>query len=398
MLTADLVRPRLKASGNRLTISMLDEQNPYWKQTAQELIDLFGAFAGQPRHLWETALEAYEGDRTDYIIIRGLAKVLSDNGEFYPRETEIPPVELRRQLFEHGPVFTHKDLFHQQTRDDVIAELAFQDVDDAIFADLPGEYVLVDIGDEWTPETLINRYNLELARGVLYWATEMTIQIHDTFKDFWRYVKLFKLMFWATPLESGGYQVQLDGPISPFVTSSTRYGRQFASFLPALFLCNDWSMQASVHQFDNLLKYELNNNVPLVSHFHRSPEFDSRTEADFAAEFRAKFGKERGKWRLERENEVILLGDTVMVPDFSIINKDDGRKAIIEIVGFWHPDYLKRKIKKVRAAKMKNLILLVYEGVNLTSEQLEDVPAEVLYFKNKPVLKHVMEAVERVAK
>jgi predicted nuclease of restriction endonuclease-like RecB superfamily len=398
MLTADLVRPRLKTNGNRLTIAMLDENNPRWLETAQELIDLFEAFARQPRHLWETALEAYEGDRIDYIVIRGLAKVLGDNAEFYPRETEMAPVELRRQLFEHGPVFSAKDLFHQQTRDDVIAELGFSDVNNTMFADLPGEYLLEAIGEQWTPSMLINRYNLELARGVLYWATEMTIQVHDTFKDFWRYVKLFKLMFWGTPLQSGGYEVQLDGPISPFVKSSTRYGRQFATFLPALFLCETWSMQAKVRQFDKPLNYELDESVPLASHFKRSQEFDSRMEADFAAEFRAKFGEERGKWRLEREDEIILLGDMVMVPDFSIINKKDGRKAIIEIVGFWHPDYLKRKIKKVRAAKMKNLILLVYEGVNLTSEQLEDVPAEVLYFKNKPVLKHVMEAVARVAK
>jgi hypothetical protein len=39
----------------------------------------------------------------------------------------------------------------------------------------------------------------------------------------------------------------------------------------------------------------------------------------------------------------------------------------------------------------------VYEGVNLAKEKLQDVPGEVLYFQNKPVLKDVMSAVERVA-
>jgi uncharacterized protein len=87
----------------------------------------------------------------------------------------------------------------------------------------------------------------------------------------------------------------------------------------------------------------------------------------------------------------------VMVPDFSITHQQDGRKALIEIVGFWHRDYLKRKLEKVRAAQRRDLLLLVYEGVNLTADKLEDIPAEVLYFKNKPVLKDVMEAVERIA-
>jgi hypothetical protein len=40
---------------------------------------------------------------------------------------------------------------------------------------------------------------------------------------------------------------------------------------------------------------------------------------------------------------------------------------------------------------------LVYEGVNLTEQVLQDVPGEVLYFANKPVLKDVMALVEAVA-
>ena len=131
--------------------------------------------------------------------------------------------------------------------------------------------------------------------------------------------------------------------------------------------------------------------------FYTSGEFDSRMEANFAAEFHEKFGDQRGQWLLTREDEVILLGDTVMIPDFALTHKKDGRRALIEIVGFWHPEYLERKIAKAKAANRRDLILLVYEGVNLGKERLQDVPAQVLYFKNKPVLKEVMEVVEQVA-
>ena len=47
--------------------------------------------------------------------------------------------------------------------------------------------------------------------------------------------------------------------------------------------------------------------------------------------------------------------------------------------------------------QQQDLILLVYEGVNLAKEKLQDVPGEVLYFRKKPVLKDVMAVVERVA-
>jgi uncharacterized protein len=404
MLTGELVRPRLRTRGKELTVEILPA-NKLQLRTAGELIRLFQAQVGQTLGLWQEALEAYEDYRTDYIIIRGLAKVLSDAATFTPIETPISPLELRQHLFSHGPVFSRTDLFHPQTRDEiigsVIGELDIQpeQVEATLFADHPAEYLLTEIGQRWTAETLIARYNLELARGVLYWASELRIDIHDSYKEFWRYLKLFKLMFWATVNADGGYHVMLDGPISPFVKSTTRYGRQFAAFLPALFLCDQWQMAADVHlqTSRHTLQYRLDHTSPLQSHFRHSGEFDSALEADFAAEFESKFGGERGQWLLTREDEVLLLGDTVMIPDFAVTHKQDGRRVLIEIVGFWHPEYLRRKVEKVRAARRRNLILLVYEGVNLTEDRLKDVPGEVLYFARKPVLKDVMAAIEAVA-
>jgi predicted nuclease of restriction endonuclease-like RecB superfamily len=109
-------------------------------------------------------------------------------------------------------------------------------------------------------------------------------------------------------------------------------------------------------------------------------------------------GDERGKWCLTREDEVLLLGDSVMIPDLAFTHKEDGRRALVEIVGFWHPEYLRRKLAKVRAAGRDDLILLVYEGVNLADDKLQDVPGEVLYFASKPVIKQVIAAVERQAR
>jgi predicted nuclease of restriction endonuclease-like RecB superfamily len=403
MLVAELVKPRLRTHGKSLSVEGLTA-NKMYRRTAHDLIALFRWHLGQPQRVWWDALDEFEGVRTDYIVIRGLAKVLVDGATFTPVETPIAPVEVREQLFRRGPVFTTTDLFHQQRREDVLTITAeamgttWEQVEGALYADRTAEYQLTDLGPEWTPEGLIGRYNLELARGVLYWSNEMRIEIHDSYKEFWRYLKLFKLMFWARPMESG-YQVTLDGPISPFVKSTTRYGRQFASFLPALFLCEKWQMVADVRlpQSRGALEYRLDDKTPLKSHFKQSGAFDSALEADFARVFEAKFGGERGQWVLSREDEVILLGDTVMIPDFSVTNKRDGRRALIEIVGFWHPEYLRRKVEKVRAANRRDLILLVYEGVNLTEDRLKDVPGEVLYFPNKPVLKDVMKAVERVA-
>ncbi len=410
MLTGDLVRPRLDMRGGELQIDTLAGNSIHWRNTAADLIALLQQQVGQTQESWQRALESYEGHRTDYNVIRGLAKVLSDAATFTALTTPVAPAELRARLFAHGPVFTNATLLQPQTRDLILKEasaeygLSNQATEGILYADRPAAYQLTDAGPQWTPATLIARYNLELARAALYWADQMEVQIYSGFKDFWKYVKFFKLMFWATPLSGGGYKVTLDGPISPFVKATTRYGRQLAAFLPALFLCDRWQMHASVRppQSDQLLRYHLNHTTGLVTHFKRSGEFDSRLEADFAADFEAKFGKHKpgkdaGQWALTREDEVILLGDTVMIPDFALTNQADGRRALIELVGYWHPDYLARKVAKVRAANRRDLILLVYEGVNLGPEKLKDTPSEVLYFANKPVLKEVMAAVEKVA-
>ena len=41
MLTSDLIKPRLQQTGRTLGVEMIDEQNPFWQQTASDLIALF---------------------------------------------------------------------------------------------------------------------------------------------------------------------------------------------------------------------------------------------------------------------------------------------------------------------------------------------------------------------
>jgi predicted nuclease of restriction endonuclease-like RecB superfamily len=407
MLTSELIRPRLRFAGSTLSIEMVDEQDASLLQTAQELIDILQQQVGHAREAWEEALAAYEGARVDYIVLRGLAKVLTDAATFNPLETPFPPARLREQLFAYGPVFRDSDLFHPQTRQKVLHEaagefgLSTEQVDTMLFADRHASYRLMDVGPAWTPAALLARYNLELARGVLYWASHITIEASSSYKDLWRYIKLFKLMFWAQPKQGGGYRIDLDGPISPFVSSTLRYGRQMAAFLPALLLCERWQLLAHVRppQATREMLYHLDYTCTLRSHFKGSGTFDSRLEADFASEFEQKMGNKRGHWRLTRESEVLLLGDTVMIPDFILVDEqDDNRKIMIELVGFWHPQYLRRKIEKVRAANCAHLLLLVYQGLNITADAFQEAASEVIFFQQKPVLKEVMETVEHMAK
>jgi len=383
---------------------------------AGDLIGLFQRHVGRSRGVLVEALRDYEGDSLDYPVIRGLAAVIEARCTFASAslstsgsDPPVKPADLRAALFWRGPVTRKQDLFSRTSREQVLAETAAQfgltvaQVEAALFADLVEEQILLDAGEPLAPGDLIARYNLELARGLLYWAREVRLRVHDGYKDLFRYVKLFKLMYTVHPLAGGdGYHITLHGPISPFVKSTLRYGVQFARFLPALLLCRRWQMEADVQppgvRSREPLRYTLDDRTDLRTHFKPSGPFDSQLEAGFAAEFEAKYGGARRQWELAREDELILLGDTVMIPDFSFTHRKDGRRALLEIVGFWHPDYLRRKLAKVRQAGRRDLVLLVYKSANVAEGEFEAASAgEVLTFVRKPVLKDVLAAVERCA-
>jgi predicted nuclease of restriction endonuclease-like RecB superfamily len=176
MLTSDLIKPQLRFAGSTLSVEMVDEDDLSLQQTAQELITLLQCHKGDTQAAWEEAMTAYEGDRVDYIVVRGLAKVLTDATTFTPLTLSPPSTALREQVFAHGPVFRSTDIFRSQTRQDVFQTVAdeltlcAEQIEDHRFADRPAQYRLTDTGPAWTPLELLMRYNLELARGVLYWA------------------------------------------------------------------------------------------------------------------------------------------------------------------------------------------------------------------------------------
>src|SRR5258707_4300690 len=124
MLTADLIRPRLRIRRDNLCIETIDIDDTYWQRTAADLTDLFHAQIGHSGADWQRILERYEGERVDYIVVRGLAKVLSDAATFSPITVACDPVLLRQRLFARGPVFLETDLYHTQQRHDLISETA----------------------------------------------------------------------------------------------------------------------------------------------------------------------------------------------------------------------------------------------------------------------------------
>ena len=116
------------------------------------------------------------------------------------------------------------------------------------------------------------------------------------------------------------------------------------------------------------------------------PPFDSSLEEAIAL----KFGRERAGWRLKREAMVLDVGGSLLVPDF-VFRHADGTEVVLEIVGYWTPEYLDDKLGKLAGARGVNLIVAVPVRLAVRAGAL---PATVLPFKRRLLLRDLLPRLE----
>ncbi|MGA9994146.1 MAG: DUF790 family protein, partial [Pyrinomonadaceae bacterium] len=139
MLTADLALSWQR--GQRTGPRYIDVANATSVEDAADLIELFRRHEGYRRAELEQALQEYVGVGTDYKILRGLIKLLTDRCVF-ETGSAIDPAVIRQTLFSRAradhPV-TLSAAAREQVLSDVAAELGcapFELVEN-LYADLP---------------------------------------------------------------------------------------------------------------------------------------------------------------------------------------------------------------------------------------------------------------------
>ncbi|HZF38557.1 MAG TPA: DUF790 family protein, partial [Blastocatellia bacterium] len=329
MLPKELLRYRIESG--QIRPAFLDTASPRYIRVVSDLIAAFDKQVGNMQVELEEAVEKYAAGRTDYRIVRGLAHVITSFAEFDASTAD--SAKLRSAVFERAaegwPVVRHNAAPTETDRHSVLeavgAEfgLPLAQLEEKLYADLPERRRLIRVTAPREPVALIARYNMELARGLLYWAERLTVDIEDSPQDVFRYIKLCRLMHTITRLERG-YRIELDGPLS-LLRGTRRYGLKMAVFLPALALCRKWRMEAVIVKAGERLIFSLDDQSGLVSHFRRFPLFDSKLERDFADDFQKAFERHphgvggAGVWSLARADAVIPVErNQVMIPDFTL--------------------------------------------------------------------------------
>jgi predicted nuclease of restriction endonuclease-like RecB superfamily len=96
--------------------------------------------------------------------------------------------------------------------------------------------------------------------------------------------------------------------------------------------------------------------------------------------------------RRAREPEPVAAGGHLLFPDFAVHPRGEpDRRWLVEIVGFWTPEYLATKLARLREARIENLVLCIDEARNVGEGQLPE-GARVVWYRRRVEVGRVLGA------
>jgi predicted nuclease of restriction endonuclease-like RecB superfamily len=328
--------------------------------------------------------------------IEAFCKLLDDQA-VYGTAARRNAASLRRQVFRLAarfhPLVIQKDSLFEQSATDVQKYIAdelrreWQDICDELFADVVEFHRLEAFEGYASARALLSRYNVAQIQASLFSAITMTVNATSDFKRILRSARLARLMHTITAPTPGMYQIELTGPAS-VLRETRRYGVNMARFLPALICCSEWSMEAVVETRTSRCRMTLalSSSDGLQSHLPPDSEFDSSVEADF---FKKWGQEEREGWCLIREAEILHSGQKTFVPDF-VLQHSAGRRVLMEIVGFWTPEYIQHRLETLHVFRDIPILLAIHES---TAEKFTSMSSHVtvVHYKSALLVKQILE-------
>jgi predicted nuclease of restriction endonuclease-like RecB superfamily len=378
---------------------LTQRQHGHYRAHATKMLEVYRTGEGRTRRDLHRDVRRILADEDDCPTRRidAFCKLLDETATFATDKGR-SAAKLRQRVFRlaagHHPLVTQLDgLFdscERTVKQDIANELgmSWPSIERSLFADVIEFHRLQEFAGYDSPEALLSRYNVAQFQAALYGAVQMTVWATVDFKVILRAVKLARLMHSIARLTDGRYRLVLDGPAS-VLRETRRYGVAMAKFLPSLLACRQWKMHAKVKSRRGTwqLSLRLTSEDGLGGTLAAPCDFDSDVERSFAE----KWGVEaREGWTLIREADILHRGQKVFLPDF-VFQHEDGRRVLLEIVGFWTPEYLAAKATTLRAFADHPILLAVAESVQHAIPH--DISATIVLYKSSLKVGVVLDAV-----
>ena len=367
MLRKDLLRVSRAGGGYRPQFTGRDH-----RPLAARVLGTFESHVGERRGDLDDALADLEADAAarngDFKLVRGLAALVERECEFETRAA-VPPRRVRRAAFEAAEAVGVASEAERETAVERAADALGIDaaaVAETLYADRDVNRVLVDADVRWDPDSLLEQYDLSLAQTALFDATEVRVRSNDP-KRLVSAAKRLRLMY-EVERTPEGRELVVTGPDALF-SRTRRYGTAFARLLRTAAESAEWSLEATIDDRGRERTMRLSDGdvtVPDVEPV-AEPDFDSGVEADFAGRFR---GLDLD-WALVREPEPLETGASVMIPDFAFDYDHADFRLFFEVMGFWTPEYVEKKLGQLADVEDVDLLVAVDESLGVG----EDVAA-----------------------
>jgi predicted nuclease of restriction endonuclease-like RecB superfamily len=378
-----LPRPFLhyRRDGNHARPAWLEPSHDAWLRTALEAFD---ACAG----LTTTHANARVHSLSVEARRNGLAEPVAGGVWHVLRrwsttvvEAPVPPRRLREEMFTRAattPVHEVMETFCRRFDGDAARVKSW------LYADLPGARVLRTKALP-TVEGLRDAYNMSLAQGLVGRCTWVAVRVEENVRVVVRAAKLRGLL---VSVDAEGPLIRASGPLALF-RQTTKYAHALAMFIPALVSLPSWSLEGELHLGPTPAQLDLDATAPLP----RQGKLPSRTDSALEAALVRGLRRSKSDWTILREPIIFRVGSELFFPDFVLARGAD--RVVVEVVGFWTPDYLERKLSQLATVTDVPLVVCVDETLACDPSRLP--LADVVRFRRRLDPAELLAAAERAA-
>ena len=398
MLTSEQSIVEFK-SGRAIPDRLTQSTHRHYTEYAERMLSVYRDGIGRQRRELHRQIESIFADEPDCPIrrIQAFCKLLDDKS-VYQTDSEGKAGKLRLQIFTEAgrfhPLVEQRDQLFEYDEKRIKTQLSdkiglpWDKIEQSLYSDVIDFQRLERFDGYPNAQALLSRYNVAQLQACLYRAESMVVSATDDFKTILRYAKLAHLLHDIVRLDSSKYCITFSGPAS-VLHETRRYGVNFARFLPALLACKGWEMTASVKTpWNKPAKLILSDKDGFSSHLPSPDEFDSTIEESFAE----KFGTKRNGWQLIREGEILHHQQKTFVPDFTF-RHEDGIEILLEIVGFWTPEYLAHRRETLQQFREHRILIAVPEK---SLREGATIGENILVYKTALKIEPLMEVLERI--
>lgn len=395
MLQRTLSRLYTRVEADRVVPLYLSEQDEPWLRA---LLNEHARFVGRKRAELKERLREPLPVAAPKAKLSAAIHVLEGMGRDRAAAL-VPPREARARLFRAAAAQeAAQDAARPALLESIAASFGVTSAElaESLFADLKSEQCLTPLPEELSPEKLIVLINSNIVTSFVRRAARLRITASGNTRALVRQARLLGLICVVRraepkrdanhPLHPGldtaveaspdGVVLDISGPLVLFRHTEV-YGWALASLIPRVAWCNAFEIRAAcaLSRGKHLSTLIVRSGDPIGSG-KELPAHDSRVEERFVRDF----GRAATDWDIVREPHPVDANGTLIFPDFELVNRrQPKRRWLLEIVGYWTPDYLAKKFALLRAAKIDRLILCIDERRHCAEEALPECKGVIRY-------------------